>query len=821
MHGVIILLYNGEVVQMKVLFLVPSKLDGPSARYVIALSCELLKLNLEVFISSENEDSEIKDRCLKNIKMPDIGNIASFDNYVKKIKKLNINVVFSIGSRVKIDLIGLYLKKLGVLYVKQFEDDEETIFLNCNKNSRIEEYQSLLKQGFNAKFDEIDLSLLHKTKFKVIDPYIKGITLSLLNGYTKIWGGLSFDEEIFLRKVKYLSLPPVCANEEIEALKNKVNLDITEDTLYTYFIGGSIYSKQDIDIFISAWSEFKKIVTKAKLIISHSRTSKILIDYLIENYQNKDGINIIDLPSDNDYLEVLSASMFVLSIGGGQFDEKRLPSRLVKSMFLGKNIITPSAGFGKALTNKLNGFVCATNTKEEWLSTLLAADQERNSTLITNNAATFAKNNFDINNIANEFRKFINEIQDKVSSFNFDKIPIEYCMMADAINLNNMPDKGKSRPAIKRIKFRLIHVGESLFVQTLERADYNFQVECSAKALVHDSAIIGIKDTGFNFLRRFGDYEFFGIDCNPSISGKEITELLVAFRGKLPHLSPNGRSSIFDKVVLGFRLFKLITHLMEKLGIKFVFFHADMQPIEALVSFLINNFNPNTNTITLQHALFYEIRDEVDVNAVNARVSPSNYSFFWDNDVAKLVNKYNPEKKKAFVTRPPSLLLEKLNSQLRERSLLVILDGPNHDSYNEALLVLCDRLVECKMIAEYYIKPHPYHTPKQRDILFSNGNRQLVEVVDCLYKNVLFVSSTLGTELHGVGFPVYQFFPKEFRDLKLTFEHLDIERFSSFEILAKFIKLSRPFNERLNNYCFHHDVLKYQESFQKAVKEIA
>ena len=594
---------------MKILFLIPSKLDGPSARYVIDLSYSLNKHNISTVISSEDEKQNVeRENCnaIQNIKMPNLGDFDSFENYLAKIRKINIDVVFAIGSRVKIDIIALSLKKYGVSYIKQFEDDEETIFLNCNKNTKKKDYSDLLHKGFNDNLNEIDFKSLHKREFKVIDPYVKGLTLSALDGYSKIWGDLCFDEEEYLKTLKFLSLPPVCSQAEIQALQRQVSHYSSASSPPTYFIGGSIYSKEDSDIFISAWKDFKKIAFDAKLIISYSRTARKLIEHLVAEYDGRDDISVLDLPSDIEYRKVFSMSEYILSIGGGQFDEKRLPSRLVKSLHLGKKILTPCVGFGKALIHKENAFVCMANTKDDWLKTLHESYEEKSRDFIGKNASNFAIENFDVIKVAYNTKKFLFETTNKktpnsIMTANFNDIDIENCLMADVIGLSNMVDKGKSRPAIKRVKYRLIHVGNCLFLQTLERPDYNFQVECSAAALINKSAL---NDTGFKYLQKHGGCDLFDLRINPSLSGKEVVDFLQKLKGKFLNLSVNARSALLDKLILSFRLYKLMNELVTKLDIKIIFFHADMQLIESLASSLFNKYNSYNITDSLQHAIF-------------------------------------------------------------------------------------------------------------------------------------------------------------------------------------------------------------------------
>lgn len=790
---------------MKVLFLIPSKLDGPSARYIIDLSIALKKNDIYSIISSESEACDtIKEEDLVNIKMPSMDDLDGFREYLDIIDSFKVDLVFSIGSRIKIDIILLYLKRMGLRCFKQFEDDEETIFLNCNKGSSKELYNNLLQKGKRECVENIVLTDVIDTKFNVIDPYIKGLTLSILDGYTKIWGGLTFDEEQYLCNLSFLSLPPVCSQYEIEQLKLEIkNVNNYEDI---YFIGGSIYSKHDVDVFLSAWVEFKKIASNAKLYISYSRTAKNIISYLIEEYDGKYDINVIDLPSDEDYLDLLSKSKFILSIGGGKFDEKRLPSRLVKSLFLGKNVILPSVGFGCSLENKYNAFVCEFNDKNSWLSILTSSFEEKDNLNVGSNASRFAKENFDIDIVAKNFKRFISS-----ESEILNRKSIENCMMADYIGIKNTDDKEINRQPIKRIKFRFVISNNKLFIQTLDRDDYSFQVDCSASALTNNEVI----DTGFLFLYRFERDSFLDTIENIPLSGSELTAILKSFRFSFLDIPHKGRSAIFDKLVLAHMLYKVVTRAIAKFNIDLVFFHADMQPVEAVVSSLINQSSLNVKTVSLQHALFYSTNNECDVNIVNSRVSPSLYGLFWNDYVNKLVLKFNPTKISKNTQPIPSIRLKNLSKD-KNREFLVILDGPNHKLYNDDLLNMCKELLKNAQISEIYVKAHPYHSHDYLSSVIKTENVHLIDEIDCVYNNVVFISSTLGFELHNANFSVYQFIPKNF-DISILNE-ARIKKFKSIDCLGQNIK--ENFDKKLDVLSFLDLVKEYKNNFKNVTLEL-
>ena len=139
--------------------------------------------------------------------------------------------------------------------------------------------------------------------------------------------------------------------------------------------------------------------------IYFSKFLRVRFEFCSVNY-----FKILDLPTDEMYLDVLLSAKYVVSIGGGEFDKKRLPSRLVKSMQLGKVVIAPVVGFGKSLMDTNAGHVCFYNDAGEWLETLKNT-QSSIGIDIENNAKSFAASNFDIENIAESFSTFLSSLE--------------------------------------------------------------------------------------------------------------------------------------------------------------------------------------------------------------------------------------------------------------------------------------------------------------------------------------------------------------------------------------------------------------------------
>lgn len=770
-----------------------------------------------ITLSSEEDDISLdngKGKTLSNYKMPDINNVENFQSYIETMKSLNIDVVVAIGSRIKIDLIGLYLKKTGLTYIKQFEDDEETIFYNCNPNINEKPYTTFLKDGYSEILDFVDLKRLHTSKYRIIDPYLKGLTLSIIDGYTKIWGGLVYDEEKYLQDKKFFSLPPVCSSDLIFNLQQQNNMTVNEDQ---FFVAGSIYSKEDAEIFLEAWGLFHQNAKNALLKISKSRTSKKVLEFIEQDYHGKNGIELLDLPNDEDYQKVLMSSNFIVSVGGGEFDEKRLPSRLIKAMFLGKVVVLPSVGFGGDLMHRDNAMVCEENSKTSWHKTLVESYEERYNRGINQKAIAFASENFDVQKVAYNFSTFISTVKKETTkSVKTDTlVDIQKCMMADYLTMLNN-NKLKSNPGkISRIKFRIVISGDCLFLQTLDRKDYSYQVDSSANSIKSNNKI---KDSGFRFLLKNDPIKLHGQQFDNSITKSELAYLYQCFRPNYLDLNAEQRSRLFDKFLLSFKLFKIVNKLSIYFKTPIIIFHADMQSVEAIVSNLFNIFTTKRSTASLQHAIYSHTDETTNINIVNSIVSPSKFTFFWAKHVSELVCTRNPDKIPLLTKPIPSYILSNIDFLKTQAALLVVLDGPDNDDVNNELIGLCDELVANNIIGTYDIKPHPYHNTSFLNEKSASCRGNLVFEVSNYYSNVLFITSTLGYEFSRFGFNVHQFVSEKLPLIRTTPKDSSMSRFSNYQNLGELVRQRSKNNSAENCNILHPD--EYKKSFNQALNVI-
>ena len=699
-----------------ILFLIPSKLDGPSARYIKDLAKELYSFNFIPYLASLEKVSSVSLEGIeiKNFFVSGVESKAKFISILSELESNKFDYVFSVGSRVAIDLIAIRLQENGSKLIKQFEDDEETIFLNCNKGKSKKDYRRKLVDGFNSKLSFSEIFENYKP-LKVVDPYLKGYTLSKLNGYTKIWGALSFDEENLMKGLKNFSLPPVVAKSKIQELADKKSSITPSDN--RYFLGGSIYSLVDAEIFLNAWCEYSNINRSAELIISRSRTSPVVLNYIEGEIENLSNVQLVDLPTDEMYLDVLLSAKYVVSIGGGEFDKKRLPSRLVKSMQLGKVVIAPVVGFGKSLMDTNAGHVCFYNDAGEWLETLKNT-QSSIGIDIENNAKSFAASNFDIENIAESFSTFLSSLENGVTSstqlknraynYTFDAA---HCFKADSMSFAGTSTPFTRYTPCKRIKIRLFLEDKNLLVQSLNREDYNYQVEqfLSAIGREHEQKNQNAKEL---FVDRYSPIKIGEFEITAPPYFKFISLALEHSLSEFRQLNTYQRSFILEKITIIFRAFYAINTLIEQNLVERVFFHADMQSTEAMLCDLINKNTFGIDTFTLQHALYYQPKSQNDVNTVNTEVSPSKFSLLWDNEVAKAVLKNNPHKTVIQVPPFSSFNLKSFDIRNPKRELLVVLDGPNNNASNTEMLKCINEFALKNKIKRFYVKPHPYHNEK-------------------------------------------------------------------------------------------------------------
>lgn len=741
--------------KMKILFLIPSKLDGPSARYITEIAHELENYNyhaeiasLDSISSKKVNNTEIKNHFIQNDR-------TKLEDLISNLIKINFDIVFTVGSRYLIDLISIKLKLSGSVLIKQFEDDEQTIFENCNKNHNRKTYQSELLKGYNEDITTFDF--FNYKPYNVVDPTLKGMTLALLDGYTKIWGELNFDEETLLRNLDYLSLPPVTSDNKINEIKS---LQSNKDNDFkVYFIGGSIYSKHDAEVFLKSWSKFNKRHVKTKLYISRSRTSKVVLDYIENEYQYKYGIELIDLPDDDSYSKVLLSSDYVVSIGGGEFDKRRLPSRLVKSMMIGKVIIAPLVGFGRSIEKEKSGFVCKSNSEIQWLKTLEESYNGKNKE-IKNNSITFAKKYFSIQKVTSDLDAYFKVIKSKNKTKIFKDIEIEHLLLADYMSLINARNPFNKINTCKRLKFSATVVDENIIIQTLDREDYRDQVNQFIKSIRKENEPI-LESNKIEFVDKYNPVKIGSKKTNPSIAFSFTNKILKEFFGKFKDINKYQRSFLVDKISIILRIFESLEGYIKENNIKNVIFHADMQSTEALLCELINKNIYSIETYTLQHALYYCPKDKSDVNIVNTKVSPSKSSLIWDQGIAEKILEENPEKNIILLPKFKPFNLKNFNINADKKELLLILDGPNNDKFNKKLIELSSEYAKKNKINELHIKPHPYHEKNKLEHMAKNIDIKFINAINCPYEKVVFLTSTLGYELHDFGFSTLQLKPND------------------------------------------------------------
>ncbi|MGM0855824.1 MAG: hypothetical protein ACQEW0_01915 [Pseudomonadota bacterium] len=738
------------------LFLVPSKLDGPSARYVMDLSRQLINFDNQVIISSESEDSIIEltpEAAIRNVMLPKVTSKESLNEYFSSFSELHIDFVFCIGSRINTDIVSLHFKRLGVGLVKQFEDDEKTIFNNCNPNVLGDSYDDLIAKGVNSKSSLVDISNLKTSNFKVIDPFFKGMTLRVADGYCKIWKGLQYDEERYLEGKKSFSLPPVCSPNLIEELKASANKAYDEEL---FFVAGTIYSVDDARFFLEAWKSFQSENISAKLIISRSRTSPKVIEVIEKEYNGNSNISLRSLPTDKDYQEVLMCSSFVVSVGGGEFDRKRLPSRLVKSMFLGKIILVPEVGFGKSLTDMENAIICSENSSSMWHKTLKKAYSNRKNTHLRRLSQDFAKANFDAINVAENLLGYLRDLERSSDCERY--IDAEHCLKVDYLSLLNNESVLNASPKVKNIRFRLVAVSGFLIIQTLNRPDYSYQVDVTAQGIANaTNGHSKILDSGFVDVGIASEINILGSNILSALTLNELRYLFKSFRTTYTSCSIKKRSRLFSKALISFRLFKLMRTLVSKFQIKNIIFHADMQSTEALISSWFGLFHPEIITYTMQHAMFRKVSSSRDVNVANYTVSPSKYSIFWDKNTMDLVCDFNPHKQ-ALLTAPlPSFALSKIDHNSTPKGCLVILEGPDKKITNDELINLACKISENGKFGDVFVKPHPYHNLKALNTELEGSAVKLISNLKCKYNVVIFSVSTLGYEFLRYGYLVFQY----------------------------------------------------------------
>ncbi len=408
---------------LKILFVLPSGRFGASGRYIQELAWYMRKYGSEVMVLAEgNEIKNYSGITWLNLKFA--GSTLDQD-IIDRVVKFSPDFVFENGVRSRAQRAALEIISItGAKLALQSEDDDIQVYNERHPNPSPVCINSLDKKDLNSSdFSafiknndwQYTLRVLQDPNFdRWVEPFMRAICYQLSVFNTAIW--YPFEERLKrdFGKPTFV-LPPVTDGDKLENMKLSTSklkkvlskYNFTEEGI-TFFLGGTIYDySEEYFIFLDALNLLSKLTNQKVQFITVSGRSNINVEEVTKNILNTD-IQYYDMgsPNDDEYLDMLMACDVVCSPGvPDRFNLYRLPSRLVKAMFLSKAVLTSKCGFGESLKHGYNGIIIDGKEPYNWAVSINEYIDKKSIHSIGHNGLSFAKEHFDVKKAARELIK--------------------------------------------------------------------------------------------------------------------------------------------------------------------------------------------------------------------------------------------------------------------------------------------------------------------------------------------------------------------------------------------------------------------------------
>jgi glycosyltransferase involved in cell wall biosynthesis len=414
---------------IKLLFILPSGRFGASGRYMQELAWHMQKHNAEVMVLAEgNEIQKHSGITWLNL---DFDGVRLSKKIVDKVLDFNPDFVYENGVRSRAQRAALELMFLtGAKLAMQSEDDDVQVYNERHPSPSSECIAALDKPiinktdilNFISKNDwNYTLNVLADPNFdRWVEPLLRSLCYQLSVFNTAIW--YPYEERLKkeFNKPTFV-LPPVTS----EAAYSKLNFTSRDKSSilkkygfgedgFIFFLGGTIYDySKEYFLFLEALNILCNMTDNQIYLVTVSGRSNIDVKKVTEGILNP-SIKYVDLgaPNDEDYMNMLLACDIVCSPGiPDRFNLYRLPSRLVKAMFLSKAVLTSKCGFGSSLKHGFDGIIIDGKNPKDWADAIFSCLNQSILKGLGEQALCFARVHFEVRDVAkklvNKFREIL------------------------------------------------------------------------------------------------------------------------------------------------------------------------------------------------------------------------------------------------------------------------------------------------------------------------------------------------------------------------------------------------------------------------------
>lgn len=411
---------------MKLLIIHPSPQFAGSGFYLQVVAEYFAQQGNQVLMACEGK---IKYPFLNRIQWINIQleNGLCRQDFLNQLIDFKADLIIQVGVRNQPMKVALQLMaKQPVPMLVQAEDDEYLPFLKHSpyqttqiletlnrSNPDWYDYLKFIKE-LNCKFSFNNLVGVNGSRW--VDPILRILCYRLASCYGAIWYDMGERLQGWFDK-PYFVLPPVIkaadyldykydSEKRVEFL-NAYNIDPASKII---FISGTVYDYSDeFDCFLKAMQLVSEQIDQPLTLVT---TGKGKIGQDVQDTELNFKWVSMDAPDEPDYMLMNLYSDINAAPGfADSFNEYRMSSRLVKSLILGRPILTFQTGFARRIEHENYCFCTTTNSCEEWAQVIQDA-LNQSVPGFNFRAYEFAYKNFAIESVGVQIDKEIAQVRE-------------------------------------------------------------------------------------------------------------------------------------------------------------------------------------------------------------------------------------------------------------------------------------------------------------------------------------------------------------------------------------------------------------------------
>jgi len=412
---------------IRMLLVHPSPRFGGSGYYLQELAREIERCGGRALVLSEGSCPPVSEG-VRWMKLEFNGALLG-DHIASAIREFSPNVIFQVGVRTKSMRAALEAFLMTrAHFIVQAEDDEFVPYRRHYPHADMALLEMLDKPKVSFRdvlsfMGRLNLAftmrvLLFPSHYRWVDPLLRIICYRLAEMHTGIWFPIVERLERRFEKPTFVIPPFIRMTDFVEAESSEDNKSEMLSrykipaSAHVFFINGTVYDfTPEFSVFIDALLLLKKRVTGPLALVISGRSRSGLASEAKRRLKGAVYFRSMGIPEDKEYLGMMMAADVICAPGfSDEFNEYRLPSRLVKAMAVGKPVFTFGCGFGESLKSEENAFLTLTDSAHEWADVMERTLDKELCRKVGMAGQRFAKEHFDSEQIVARFYPILKDM---------------------------------------------------------------------------------------------------------------------------------------------------------------------------------------------------------------------------------------------------------------------------------------------------------------------------------------------------------------------------------------------------------------------------